>query len=287
MRRFVTREADLLLATTIIENGLDIPSANTILIDRAETYGLAQLYQLRGRVGRSDRPAFAYLLVPESASLSEIARRRLASIQEFCDLGAGFRIAAKDLEIRGSGNILGGEQSGHIAAVGFETYLQLLEETIREIRGEEAPPERTVTLSLGLDLTIPSGYVEDENWRMMIYKKIARSADERALSETLAEISDRFGPPPPAVERLASYARIRQRAESLGIHAVTAQAGRVHLRLAEDTAVDPDRLLGLLQSTPGASLTPARVLSLPAPRGEELPAALLSWLERLSGRPAA
>jgi transcription-repair coupling factor (superfamily II helicase) len=287
MRRFVTREADLLLATTIIENGLDIPSANTILIDRAETYGLAQLYQLRGRVGRSDRPAFAYLLVPESASLSEIARRRLASIQEFCDLGAGFRIAAKDLEIRGSGNILGGEQSGHIAAVGFETYLQLLEETIREIRGEEAAPERTVTLSLGLDLTIPSGYVEDENWRMMIYKKIARSADERALSETLAEIADRFGPPPPAVERLASYARIRHRAESLGIHAVTAQAGRVHLRLAEDTAVDPDRLLGLVQSTPGASLTPARVLSLPAPRGEELPAALLSWLERLSGRPAA
>ena len=137
MRRFVTREADLLLATTIIENGLDIPSANTILIDRAEAYGLAQLYQLRGRVGRSDRPAYAYLLVHETAALSDVARRRLASIQEFCDLGAGFRIAAKDLEIRGSGNILGGEQSGHIASVGFETYLQLLEETIREIRGEE------------------------------------------------------------------------------------------------------------------------------------------------------
>ncbi|HEY7114045.1 MAG TPA: transcription-repair coupling factor [Thermoanaerobaculia bacterium] len=287
MRRFLTREADLLLATTIIENGLDIPSANTILIDRAETYGLAQLYQLRGRVGRSDRPAFAYLLVPEAASLSEIARRRLASIQEFCDLGAGFRIAAKDLEIRGSGNILGGEQSGHIAAVGFETYLQLLEETIREIRGEEAPPERAVTLSLGLDLTIPSAYVEDENWRMMIYKKIARAGDEKALGETLAEIADRFGPPPPAVERLAAYARIRHRAESLGIHAVTAQAGRVHLRLAEDAAVDPDRLLRLVQSTPGASLTPARVLSLPAPRGEELPAVLLAWLERLAGRPAA
>jgi transcription-repair coupling factor (superfamily II helicase) len=129
--------------------------------------------------------------------------------------------------------------------------------------------------------------VEDENWRMMIYKKIARAGDEKALGETLAEIADRFGPPPPAVKRLAAYARIRHRAESLGIHAVTAQAGRVHLRLAEDAAVDPDRLLRLVQSTPGASLTPARVLSLPAPRGEELPAVLLAWLERLAGRPAA
>ncbi len=140
MLRFFSREADVLLATAIVENGLDIPSANTILIDRADTFGLAQLYQLRGRVGRSDKPAYAYLLVDETAGLSEIARRRLASIQEFCDLGAGFRIAAKDLEIRGSGNILGGEQSGHIAAVGFETYLSLLEEAIREMRGEEALP---------------------------------------------------------------------------------------------------------------------------------------------------
>ena len=149
MLRFFSRDADVLLATAIVENGLDIPSANTILIDRADTFGLAQLYQLRGRVGRSDKPAYAYLLIEKNAALSEIARRRLASIQEFCDLGAGFRIAAKDLEIRGSGNILGGEQSGHIAAVGFEMYLSLLEEAIREMRGEEPMPERAVTLSLG------------------------------------------------------------------------------------------------------------------------------------------
>jgi transcription-repair coupling factor (superfamily II helicase) len=287
MRRFVSREADLLLATTIIENGLDIPTANTILIDRAEHYGLAQLYQLRGRVGRSDRPAYAYLLVHETAALSDVARRRLASIQEFCDLGAGFRIAAKDLEIRGSGNLLGGEQSGHIAAVGFETYLQLLEETIREIRGEEAQPERLVTLSLGLDLAIPPLYVADENWRMMIYKKIARARDERVLSETLTEIADRFGSPPPAVERLAAYARIRMRAEALGVQSVTAQAGRLHLRLAPDAAVDPERLLELVRSVPGATFTPGRVLTLPAPRGAEMPAALLSYLERLQGKAAA
>jgi transcription-repair coupling factor (superfamily II helicase) len=287
MRRFLLREADLLLATTIIENGLDIPTANTILIERAEAYGLAQLYQLRGRVGRSDRPAYAYLLVHETAALSEVARRRLASIQEFCDLGAGFRIAAKDLEIRGSGNILGGEQSGQIASVGFETYLQLLEETIREIRGEEPLPERLVTLSLGLDLTIPSEYVADENWRMMIYKKIARARDERALSETLTEITDRFGSPPPAVARLADYARIRSRAEAVGVQSVTTQAGRVHIRLAEDARVDPEGLLELVRTTPGTTLSPGRVLSLPSPRPSELTAALLSWLARLERRAAA
>jgi transcription-repair coupling factor (superfamily II helicase) len=216
-----------------------------------------------------------------------VARRRLASIQEFCDLGAGFRIAAKDLEIRGSGNILGGEQSGQIASVGFETYLQLLEETIREIRGEEREPERLVTLSLGLDLTIPSEYVADENWRMMIYKKIARARDEKALTETLSEIADRFGEPPPAVSRLADYARIRMRAEHLGVHAVTSQAGRVHLRFAEGAAIDPDRLLELVRATPGAALTPGGVLTLPAPPAGELPRAILSWLARLERRAAA
>src|SRR5262249_1086410 len=242
MRRFLTREADLLLATTIIENGLDIPSANTILIDRADTFGLAQLYQLRGRVGRSDKPAYAYLLVEPTASLSEVARRRLASIQEFCDLGAGFRIAAKDLEIRGSGNILGGEQSGHIAAVGFETYLQLLEETIREMRGEEPIPERPVTLSPGLDLTIPPAYVADENWRMMIYKKVARARDDAALEETAREIADRFGPFPPPVARLVEYQRLRGLSERIGVTSITRQAGQVHVRFAEDARLDQERL---------------------------------------------
>jgi transcription-repair coupling factor (superfamily II helicase) len=287
MMKFYGRQADVLLATTIIENGLDIPSANTILIDRAETYGLAQLYQLRGRVGRSDKPAHAYLLIHETAALSEVARRRLASIQEFCDLGAGFRIAAKDLEIRGSGNILGGEQSGHIASVGFETYLSLLEETIREMRGEEAVPERTVTLSLGLDLAIPRSYVADENWRMMIYKKVARARDDAALEETAREIADRFGEPPPPVRRLVSYSRLRARAERLGVISVTRQAGKVHLRFAEDAAVDLDRLLGLVSRTPGAAFSPARLLTLPSPAGDAVLPALIAWFEEFEGRAAA
>ncbi len=278
MLRFFSREADVLLATAIVENGLDIPSANTILIDRADTFGLAQLYQLRGRVGRSDKPAYAYLLIEKNAALSEIARRRLASIQEFCDLGAGFRIAAKDLEIRGSGNILGGEQSGHIAAVGFETYLSLLEEAIREMRGEEPIPERAVTLSLGVDLAIPPEYVADESWRMMIYKKVARAADDAALEETRREIADRFGEPPAAVGRLIEYARLRARAERLGVTSITRQAGRIHVRFAEGARVDAERLLEFVRQRPGASLSPARVLAFPAPEGEAVLPALIELL---------
>jgi transcription-repair coupling factor (superfamily II helicase) len=287
MMRFYSRDADVLLATTIIENGLDIPTANTMLIDRAETYGLAQLYQLRGRVGRSDKPAYAYLLVPENLALSETARRRLASIQEFCDLGAGFRIAAKDLEIRGSGNILGGEQSGHIASVGFEMYLSMLEETVREIKGEELRPERAVTLSLGLDLTIPPAYVADENWRMMIYKKVARARDDRELEEVRKEIGDRFGEPPAALGRLIEYSRLRNRAERIGVTTVTRQAGRVHLRLAEDARVDGERLAALVRRTSGATLTPGGVLSFPAPAADELLPVILSWMSELERREAA
>ena len=287
MMRFYSREADVLLATTIIENGLDIPTANTILIDRAENYGLAQLYQLRGRVGRSDKPAYAYLLVPETVALSETARRRLASIQEFCDLGAGFRIAAKDLEIRGSGNILGGEQSGHIASVGFEMYLSMLEETVREMKGEEIRPERAVTLSLGLDLTIPPAYVADENWRMMIYKKIARAKDDRELEEVRKEVADRFGEPPAVLARLVEYSRLRNRAERVGVTTVTRQAGRVHVRLAEDARVDGERLAALVRSTTGAALSPGGLLSFPAPPSDQLIGALLSWMNELERRQAA
>ena len=287
MMRFLSREADVLLATTIIENGLDIPSANTILIDRAENYGLAQLYQLRGRVGRSDKPAQAYLLVHETAALSDVARRRLASIQEFCDLGAGFRIAAKDLEIRGSGNILGGEQSGHIAAVGFETYLTLLEEAVGEMRGEQARPERAVTLSLGLDLTIPPAYVADENWRMMIYKKIARAGDDAALEETAREIADRFGEPPPPVKRLVAYSRLRARAERLRVTSITRQAGLVHLRFAEDAPVDPQRLLDFVSRTRGAKLSPGARPVAAFPPGDAVLPDLLAWLEEFERERAA
>ncbi len=159
MLDFVARKFDVLLATTIVENGLDIPNANTIIINRADRYGLSQLYQLRGRVGRSDRPAYAYLLIPPEDNLSPVAKKRLAAIKEFSDLGSGFRVAALDLEIRGAGNLLGGEQSGHIETVGFEMYMKLLEETVRELKGEELEDDTRATVNLKVDLRIDEAYV--------------------------------------------------------------------------------------------------------------------------------
>jgi transcription-repair coupling factor (superfamily II helicase) len=159
MFKFVQDEIDILVCTTIIENGLDIPRANTMIVDRADLYGLSQLYQLRGRVGRSDRRAYAYLLIPSDEALSEVARKRLAAIREFSDLGTGFRVAALDLEIRGAGNLLGGEQHGHIEAVGFDLYCQLLDRTVEELKGEKPEEEISTAINLNLDIRIPEAYI--------------------------------------------------------------------------------------------------------------------------------
>ncbi|HBY61491.1 MAG TPA: transcription-repair coupling factor, partial [Solibacterales bacterium] len=180
---FMKHEFDVFVSTTIVENGLDIPLANTIVIENAERYGLSELYQLRGRVGRSNRRAYAYLLVPQDAQLSDIARKRLAALKEFSDLGAGFKIAALDLELRGAGNLLGGEQHGHIAAVGFDMYVRLLEETVHELKGEEVPLEIHSTLSLGLDIRIPPDYIGDEHQRLRAYKRIADAGDEEQAAK--------------------------------------------------------------------------------------------------------
>ena len=174
MLAFVEGRADVLVATTIVENGLDIPRANTLVVNRADRYGLAQLYQLRGRVGRSDRRAFAYLLVPPDTVLSEIARKRLAAIREFSDLGAGFRIAALDLELRGAGNLLGGQQSGHIQAVGLDLYVKLLEQAILELRGEPPREAPRAALHLRVEMRIPPDYVPETHQRLSIYKRVSQ-----------------------------------------------------------------------------------------------------------------
>src|SRR5690349_13269566 len=183
MLKFMHHEADILVSTTIIENGLDIPLCNTIVINRAERFGLSELYQLRGRVGRSNRRAYAYLLIPADIELTPIARRRLAALKEFSDLGAGFKIAALDLELRGAGNLLGGEQSGHIEAVGFDLYTQMLEQAVRELKGEAAPDEADTQLNLGLNIRIPATYIAEENQRLRIYKRIAGVEAESQLAD--------------------------------------------------------------------------------------------------------
>ncbi|MBA3806440.1 MAG: transcription-repair coupling factor, partial [Acidobacteria bacterium] len=200
MLDFVDYKYDVLVATTIIENGIDIPRANTIIINRADAYGLSQLYQLRGRVGRSNRRAYAYLLIPSEQGLSPIARRRLAAIREFSDLGAGFRIAALDLELRGAGNLLGGQQSGHMDALGFDLYTQMLERTVAELRGETVEDETSVSINLGADVAIPDDYISDMGQRLRTYKRVSSARDEETISTIRAEVEDRYGRLPPSVE---------------------------------------------------------------------------------------
>ncbi len=202
-------EFDVFVSTTIVENGLDIPLANTMIIENAERYGLSELYQLRGRVGRSNRRAYCYLFVEPDTELTEVARKRLAALKEFSDLGAGFKIAALDLELRGAGNLLGGEQHGHINAIGFDMYVRMLEDTVRELRGEEVAPEIHSSLNLGLDLRIPSAYISDENQRLRAYKRIAQAVRRRTEREKVEqELADRYGPG--AGRRAASADAIRR-----------------------------------------------------------------------------
>ena len=218
MLAFMNHEYDVLVATSIIENGLDIPLANTIIINRADRHGLSELYQLRGRVGRSNRRAYAYLLIPPDTELTEIARRRLAALKEFSDLGAGFKIAALDLELRGAGNMLGGEQSGHIEAIGFEMYTTMLEEAVSKMKGDgDKPAHATTVLNLGISVRIDSDYIVEENQRLRMYKRIAGALDQATIDDVRSELHDRYGAPPESVLNLLSAGELRLRCEQLGI----------------------------------------------------------------------
>jgi transcription-repair coupling factor (superfamily II helicase) len=234
MVEFLGRAHDILVATTIIESGLDIPNVNTIIINHAEDYGLSQLYQLRGRVGRSERQAYAYLFYPKSRSLPEIAERRLAAIEEFTDLGAGFKVAMRDLEIRGVGNILGPQQHGHVSAVGFDLYCHLLNEAVSKLKGEEVQEDRSPTLHLDMDAYIPELYIPDPRQKMDWYKRLAALDSREALQEVEQELQDRYGPPPTAVKSLLEAVDIRLWALELGLSEVTQRANQVVLRYFED-----------------------------------------------------
>jgi transcription-repair coupling factor (superfamily II helicase) len=268
---FVAHKYDVLVATTIVENGLDIPNANTIVINRADRYGLAQLYQLRGRVGRSDRRAYAYLLVPAEQTLSPVARRRLAAIREFSDLGSGFRIAALDLEIRGAGNLLGGQQSGQIEAVGFDMYLKLLEQTIRELKGEDLEDERRAAVNLRIDLRIDESYIQDMNQRLMVYRRLARAATLDEVRSFLDELRDRYGPPTRSVENLAQYARIRLLADAIGLESLDREGSVVVLKFRQDARIDPLALAALIEARGDLTLLPPAVLRLDLSRPEAAP----------------
>jgi len=262
MLDFVARKYDVLLATTIVENGLDIPNANTIVINRADRYGLSQLYQLRGRVGRSDRPAYAYLLIPPEDNLSQVAKKRLAAIKEFSDLGSGFRVAALDLEIRGAGNLLGGEQSGHIEALGFELYMKLLEQTVRELKGEDLEDDVRATVNLRVDLRIDAGYVPDMNQRLMLYRKVAAARRDEEIDRVLEEAEDRYGPLPDSVLNLADYGRIRVMADRLDIDTIDREGRTVVIKFRPQARLDPVRLVSLVRQRSDLTLVPPAALKL-------------------------
>ncbi len=275
---FMRHDYDVFVSTSIVENGIDIPLANTIIIENAERHGLSELYQLRGRVGRSNRRAYAYLLVPVDTELSEIARKRLAALREFSDLGAGFKIAALDLELRGAGNLLGGEQHGHIAAVGFDMYLKMLDEAVKELKGEEQPLEVHSALNLGLDIRIPAEYIKDEQQRLRAYKRIADARDPEEADRVRGELTDRYGPAPDAVDTLIQFGLLKTEAQKLGIEAIDRRGPAVQIKFHPGSRIDPGALMNLVSSLEGAQFTPAGVLRLPLRNPAENATGILDFL---------
>ena len=230
MMRFWDREADILVCSTIIESGLDVPNANTLIVDRADLLGLAQMYQLRGRVGRSTERAFAYLFFPPVRELTDEARERLATIGKHQALGSGFRIALRDLEIRGAGNLLGGEQSGHIAAVGFDAYARILQESMAEMKGEEIPEEKELRIDLPVKAFVPPGWVAQEALRLELYRRISLAASHEVLEQIRSETVDRYGALPDQVETLFAVASLRVTCRALGVEEISTYRDQIRIK---------------------------------------------------------
>jgi transcription-repair coupling factor (superfamily II helicase) len=251
MVRFVTGQADVLVSTAIVESGLDIPASNTIIVNRADRFGLAQLYQLRGRVGRERQQAYAYLLVPADGRVDEQAQRRLRVLQELTELGSGFKLALRDLEIRGAGNLLGPEQHGHIAAVGYDLYSKLLAEAVRELHGEPTAAAVEPVIIVPVEGLLPEDYVPEVNQRLALYKRLAAAENESAVSELAAELADRFGPLPPVARQLLDTVRIRVAARALAVEKVEVGEEKALITFSPSTPVDPQRLVQAVQRSRG------------------------------------
>jgi len=245
MKKFFHNEINILVSTSIIGSGLDIPSANTIIINRADRFGLADLYQLRGRVGRSNVRAYAYFLIPGEDIISEEARKKLAAIQELGYLGAGFRLALKDLEIRGAGNLLGGEQSGHIEAVGFDMYMEMLEAAVAELKGEKTAPKIEPELDLKVSAAIPEEYIADPDLRLSIYRKIASAQNLKSLENMRIELKDRFGQMPEKAERLIEIMEMKVTAARFSIIKIQNVAGKIRVIFAPETPVSTETIFSL------------------------------------------
>jgi transcription-repair coupling factor (superfamily II helicase) len=261
MTEFIDRKHDVLLCTAIIESGLDIPSANTILVDRADHFGLSQLYQIRGRVGRSRERAYAYLLIPARRKITREAQKRLQVLQQFTELGAGFQIASHDLEIRGAGNLLGPDQSGNIAAVGFDLYTQLMEEAVAQLKGEQVRQQFEPDVELPVPALIPEEYVPDVQQRLFFYKRLASATSEEALYDAKGELRDQCGEPPPEVDALVEVMSLKNELRALRMRGLKSGPGRLVVQLGPDATLDPDSLARLVAKGKGRyRLTPGMEL---------------------------
>ncbi len=257
MSEFIDRQHDVLLCTSIIESGLDIPSANTMVVSRADTFGLAQLYQLRGRVGRSNERAYCHLLIPRRRQITKEASRRLEALQEFTELGSGFRIASHDLELRGAGNLLGPDQSGTIAAVGFDLYSQLMDEAVREIRGEPPREEVEPEISLPVSALLPEELLPDVHQRLLFYKKLAQAQSDDEIDDVRGELRDRCGELPVEVDLLTAQTSLKIGLRKLGLRGLESGPGRLVVSLGPSPTLDPGKLAAKVQRSKGAwRLTP-------------------------------
>jgi len=288
MTEFVDKQHDVLLCTAIIESGLDIPSANTILVDRADHFGLSQLYQIRGRVGRSRERAYAYLLIPARRKITRDAQKRLQVLQQFTELGAGFQIASHDLEIRGAGNLLGPDQSGNIASVGFDLYTQLMEEAVASLKGEQVRQDFEPDVELPIPALIPEDYVPDVQQRLFFYKRLASATSEEALYDVKGELRDQCGEPPPEVDALVEVMSLKNELRALQMRGLKSGPGRLVVQLGPDAALDPVKLAQLVAKGKGRyRLTPGMELVATVEEGLPLLEAARSLLRSLRGCAAA
>ncbi|PJB76820.1 MAG: transcription-repair coupling factor [Acidobacteria bacterium CG_4_9_14_3_um_filter_49_7] len=270
MLRFFRHEIDILVSTAIIENGMDVSVANTMFINEAHTFGLSQLYQLRGRIGRSDKPSYAYLITPGKQKLAEVARKRLQALEEFSHLGAGFRIAMLDLELRGAGDILGARQSGHINSVGFEMYLKMLENAVKKLKSLNEEVEEETVLEIGQWGRIPSDYIESSSVRLSFYRRMNMATSTATLKQTVDEMVDRFGTLPPSVLALTSGQRVRLIARKLGILAISFKGNICTVTPGEKHLLDVEKLLHILPKTPGVTLDSSGFFQIERSANEEI-----------------
>jgi transcription-repair coupling factor (superfamily II helicase) len=282
---FWEKRFDVLVCTTIIETGLDISNANTLIVDRADSYGLSQLHQLRGRVGRGRERAYAYFLYPAEKPLGEVALERLKAVASHNELGAGMQLAMKDLEIRGAGNLLGGEQSGHIQGVGFDLYIRLVGEAVAEYRGEAEEKAAEMKIELPVNAHLPHDYVPGERLRLEAYRKLAAALTDEAIDEVAAELKDRYGEPPAPVLNLIAVARFRVRARAAGLTDVALQGNFVKFAPAK---LPESKVMRLNRMYPGSQVKPALdFILVPKPKtarigGRDLAdAAVLEWAQQV------